>query len=392
MYTRTSYEISNDNFYVNIDFNHSSPTFTLGTPTIGSNEEPQFAEYNVTKATPFVDDASKYYVSIIRFAIPLQSVPLFIMPIVPNQPNSNLTPMIIGITLNGVDYPANLIYIPDNNVSAPTQIGYDTQNITPYYYCYTYQQLLTMINIALHNVFISSGLAALFPGIAYPYFYLDNTDIIHLIIPNFFTKIVGPLSTIPQIYINEFLITYLQSFEYVFNGYSDINGKDFIFRLSSPTLLTPINVNSTLNKSCDANGIPISTLTPIYYDITQEYSSLEYWISIKKILISTWGLPIRSEFIPSANNNNSTSNASFPIIADFVPTVDTPGGSKSIAYYYPTAQYKLVDLIGNERINTVDLKIYWEDKNGNIYPITIGVGSQASIKLAFLSKKLYSKI
>src|ERR1700759_2826868 len=141
----------NDNVYLNVVIQNTGINDTTGT----TNDADIVAEYNVTKTLPILDKCSQYYCSIIRFDIPLQSVPLFIMPIIPAssfinpQPNPNLSPLIIGIDYLGVDYPVNVLYIADNNLPVPTQNLVGQQVITEYYYGYTYEQLITMIKTAL---------------------------------------------------------------------------------------------------------------------------------------------------------------------------------------------------------------------------------------------------
>jgi hypothetical protein len=37
----------------------------------------------------------------------------------------------------------------------------------------------------------------------------------------------------------------------------------------------------------------------------------------------------------------------------------------------------------------IDLRLLWQDKSGNLYPIYISFSQQASVKLAFVKKSLY---
>ena len=126
-----------NNVYYNIVFNNTS-----------GNETPTPAQYMFTNTLIILDNPSDYYCSIVRFTIPMNEIPLYIAKIVPNQSNLNLTPMIIGISYGGNNYYQNIVYVPDNNLTAPVQ-NQKTQVITPYYYVYTYQNLLTAINTAL---------------------------------------------------------------------------------------------------------------------------------------------------------------------------------------------------------------------------------------------------
>ena len=87
----------NDNVYLNVVIDHPIPIYNTGlVPPLIVNSFGVPAEYNVTKTLPIIDKASDFYCSIIRFDIPFNSIPLFIMPIVANQSNANLTPMVIG--------------------------------------------------------------------------------------------------------------------------------------------------------------------------------------------------------------------------------------------------------------------------------------------------------
>lgn len=353
-----------DNIYVNVIFDDS-----------GSNKDPEgnaTAEYAVTQTIPILSKCDDYYCSIIRFAIPLDNVPLFIMPIEPNQSNGNLTPLIIGITSGGIDYPQNIIYVCENGNPGPPLQNQSTQVVTPYYFVFDYQNLITAINLALRNAYLASGLLN-----NQPYFYLNpSTGLINLVVditdfaPT--ATIINP-NPVPTntIFINSALQSYLSAFQSRFVGISPI-GKDYIFNLIrfgfDTTIPTPFSLTATQKK------------------FPQEYSTLQLWSSLRKILITTNSIPIISEYVPS---NNSGISSTLPIITDFVPQIDFPGQNRSIAYYTPTTQYRLVDLKSSEQLNTIDLKIYWEDTSSNIFPLYISVFQQASVKIGFFKKSLY---
>lgn len=356
-----------DNIYVNVSFNYGN-----------SENKSDFnvaaiAEYRVTKTIPILSKCDDYYCSIIRFAIPLNFVPLYIMPIVPNQANPNLTPFIIGITTGGVDFPQPVIFVP-KVVIAPAPIqNQPFQVITPYYYAFEYQLLIDIVNTALAAAFVASGLVG-----NTPYFYLDtNTGQIKLVvdISNFApTATAAAPNPIPvaTIFMNTDLTTFFSAFSGSFNSVSP-NGKDFIFDLVQfglNTNIPPFNIGVVATQK----------------QFSQEYTVLPLWSSLKKIIITTNSIPIISEYTPT---NNSGISSTLPIITDFIPQVELPGESRSIAFYNPTAQYRLVDLKSPEQLNTIDLKIYWQDIGDNIYPVLIGKYQQANIKLGFFKKSLY---
>jgi|HubBroStandDraft_3_1064219.scaffolds.fasta_scaffold43183_2 hypothetical protein len=350
-----------DNIYVNVTFDSSGPNKDA--------EGNVAAEYAVTKTLPILTKCDDYYCSIVRFAIPLDTVPLFFMPIVPNQPNVDLTPFIIGITTGGVDFPQNIIYVSENGEPIPFP-PIPTQIISPYYFVFEYQNFITAINTALGLAFIASGLVG-----NIPYFYLNTTTHeINLVVDvsNFAPTDTVPVSPIPvaTIFMNQELESYLLAFEAKFVGLNP-SGRNYVFNL------VRFGFDTT---------IPPFTPGALQKQFSQEYSVLNLWSSLRKILITTNSIPIISEYTPT---NNSGVSSTLPILTDFIPQIELPGQSRSIAHYTPTSQYRLVDLKSSEQLNTIDLKIYWEDTFNNIFPLFISEFQQASVKLAFVKKSLY---
>ena len=400
-------EREEDNTYVNVVIDHAEPTYNVGRgPPLGptvflTGEEPTASEYGVTKTEPILHNCSEYYCSVIRFTIPLDEVPLLICPIVPNQANPNLTPLIIGIQ-NGPDtlptsfFSTNLIYLPQNSFTAPTQ-NQPTQVITPYYFIYSYQNLVDMINVALASSYVASGLSVLNPGYLAPYMQFDPlTGLFSIIIPSFM------ISSFPSPSIGVYFNTPMASFLTSFNIFGDVSeipvvhpfGNDFFFVFNASI----VNQFYPPGVTVPATTIPpVFPATSFYYKFTQEYSILEYWTSLRKILIFSNSIPVKNEYVPATNNlvnsinvDQSGVNVSYPILTDFVPNVSfIAGESRSIAYYVPSSQYRLVDLISTNPLQKIDIRIFWEDRDGNIYPLLISIYQQASLKLGFFRKELY---
>lgn len=353
-----------DNIYVNISFydNISLPT-------------PRIMEYRVTKTIPIINKCDDYYLSVIRFDIPLTSIPLYIFPIVPNSGMTNITPMKIGIRYLGINYTFNLIYIPDNNYIQPNQNNPNKQIITPYYFSYNYNDLINSLNIALSQAYVASGLNLL--GYDYPYFFLDyNTSLIKLVVDQRdFAPTATPTIPLPiplaTIYINENLQFYLNSFSYKYIG-DTTNGREYELYLIN---FGNYNLQNTSSSFSNQQKI-----------FSQEYINLGNWGGMKKLLITTTSIPVISEYLPT---DNSGISSTFPIIADFTPIIELAGQSRSIAYYNPTSQYRLVDLKSSIMLNTIDIKVYWTDIYNDIYPLTLNIYDQANIKIAFIKKSLY---
>lgn len=373
-----------DNIYLNISFQ----------PPYLSNE-PYLLEYNVTKDTPILDKMSDYYLSIIRFDIPLSEIPITIAPPLPNQNPAaltypNLLFPVIGITYNGINYPIgpnnNLVFIPPNLTSfgPPTQ-NFPYQNITPYYWVYSYDWFLQIINNALLVAYNASPLPGLFPTYAPPYFTYDaTTQLISLIVPDFFTRIVAPAIAIPTISFNFNMLQYLDGFPMRGNGLGAANGFEETIDL----------VNGNVH---DINGYALfgtaPTNPPTYIKVTQSYITTQYWNPIKKLLLTSETIPVVKEYVQAQTpfGINTSLNPSLPIVTDFTPVIEKAGDQRTIAYYLPTAEYRKVNMISELPLQKVSLKVFWEDLYGNIYPLNIGSYQSASIKIVFLHKSLYKK-
>jgi hypothetical protein len=377
----------NDNVYLNISF--------IGNPGSSGNIP---LEYNVTKNTPLLDDASQYYATVVKFDIPLLLVPLTIFPVQPNQADPNLSTLQIGIRYNGVNYLQYLEYQTLNNFTTPIQ-NQPTQNINPYYYIYSYDHMIAMINTALLTAYTASGILALLPTVTPPYYSYDaNTKLIKLIVPNAFVSQSGSLVGIPQIIVNYSLLQYLDGWTYkdisVLPPFSlfAVQLSGIATSVPNPLGMSPI---ATLFQASTLNGQSLSTgsATPDYYTISQDYSTVQLWSSLRKLLFVTNTIPISFEYVPSNNNvsNNDGLNASIPIITDFTPMIEDPKDIRSIAYYQPGGwgNYRLIDMISSKTLNSIDIKVYWQDIANNLHPLSIPAYSQANIKLGFIRKTLY---
>lgn len=353
-----------DNVYLNIVINNTS----------NQGNAPTIARYESTKTEPILEKSSDYYCAVLRFTLPLESVPLFIMPVIPNSGLTNTTPLIIGVNDGIADISTNLIYVPDNNLPQPNQNDPNKQITSDYYYVYSYKVLIDMINTALNTVIAASTIVVT----ENPYFYYDPvTQLISLYVENVFTT--GAAS--PVIYMNEQLQHYLDAFRFRFQGYNQPNGKDYIMNLSNPA-----------NNTGYVYPAGTPTNPPTYFIFTQEYSVIQYWNSLRKIFFTSNSIPITKEFEPGfslINYNQNNVASSQPIITDFVPPLETAGQSRAIAYFVPSSQYRLIDMQNDGPLYKIDIAVYWQDKDGNQYPLTIGVFHQIEIKLGFFRKELY---
>lgn len=349
-----------DNVYLNIVFNPD--------PYNGDGLTP--ATYNENLTIPVLNDTSKYYCSIIRFDIPLNNIPLVVMPIDATQNDPDLSLIVFGISYLGTNYPVPVVYTPMNNCAAPIPAGsapYFTnmQLTSPYYYVYSITQMLNMFNTAVTAAVVAAG----FLASTAPYYSFDpNTQLFSLTVNSTF------YATGATLYLNAYAYNYLASFQYFFVGFNKPGSNEYQMQLSP------------LPPGAPSGG-------PYVY--VEDYISIDLWFVLRKLLITTNTLPVVQEIVPAQNPSSGQStgvSSSIPIITDFVPALTFSNEARSIAYYNPTSQYRLVDMNANTPLYKINLNIQWEDKQGNLYPLYLSVLQQASIKLAFLRKELYNPI
>lgn len=385
---------SNDNVYVNIVIDHNDSNGNEASP----------AEYRVTKTLNIIDDPSKYYGSIIRFDIPLNTVPIWICDIIPPPTtipvNPNLTPYKIGVKfLDGTGtyqyFTTNLIFEPEDLFDpVPIQNVPGKQIITPYYWCYSYQTMLNMINNGLNTVFTAFQTAfPLAPQFAvpfntsssYPFFEeIKGTQNLFEIIFNRTLINSQPTFSGPgneaRIYCNQELLNFIDGFPLKYNGNNRPNGDDY-----------EIDLSSARNFDAYNSPTPLLPTDPLFtfFSFGQEYSTITLWNAVRKIVITTSSIPIVSEYTPQQGNDVGLSS-SLPIFSDFIPIFENAGETRTLVVYNPQSQYRLVDLSSTSPLQTIDVKIYWQDKHGNLYPLLISVEQQASIKIGFFKKSLYN--
>ncbi len=349
--------------------------------------------YSSTQTIQVLNKASDYYCSVIRYNIPLDFLPVTIFPVVANTnllSLSNTSTIRIGIMnfTTGISYELPLQYENASTLFPKPLQNQTVQVVTPYYYIYSYYKMITLINNGLQAVF--NLFAAANPAdprvvnggnpLPAPFFTFDSeTSLIKLIT---FNTWIQPLQLPPTpktgvfIYINTEGINFLDAFTYF------------------SIMTSPLNLNFFfVIENRGDNGYPTNTFPalPDYIYQTQSYSTIGNWQSIKKLLITTNTIPVVNENLPLIGNVNLDQSNSLSILSDFLPQINSTvlSNPRENAIYYPTSQYRLIDMISDLPLRKIDLAVYWQDKDNNVYPVFISQFSSASIKLAFVKKSLY---
>lgn len=358
-----------DNIYLNLSINN---------PIVGDVDFPtnKLAVYDESLAVPFLKKPSEYYASILRFSLPIDSVPLLLFPLNPLQNDPLTSRLVIGVQTTPIAtnqppaFPARqyVKYVPQSvNLPSPAPgIGpvYFTisQVQDQFYFIYSVDSFLSMINTALGLAFVGAGSPG---GGAAPYYVYDSsTQLISLIVTAAF------IGSGASIFMNAPMRVYLDSFRFKSSGETSTTSSIYYHDLSV---------------------LPYGGVSP--YRFVEEYNAMDLWLDARKLVCISNSLPFQPEFnpvlTPSANTNPSS--AQLPILTDFILAFDNIADVSSIITYVPDAQYRLCDLNSDSPINRINLQFYWVSENGNLFPIYLTPSQGATIKLGFLHKDLYRK-
>ncbi len=416
-----SYNIFNkdgdNNVYFNVEISNPSINATPSTNI--------YAQHSETTTQSIVDCASDYYLSIVRFSIPGNQIPLTIMQIVANQPNPNLTPYSVCLSYDGNDYPVSVIYVPTGRYPRPSAPIPNQDYTNPYYNIFSYEHVLSMINTALMTSFNQLKTANPgAPGNNPPFLIFDpTTQLISLVVENtYVSPPFGGAGPVIEIFMNSALVsTYMSGFEMFFNGNDAINSKNYKFvvryRFNNgyPAYDADPKNNANASNQFYTDGTvatlvtqpaPIISPVPQYFYppnnppdfiyISQDYVTLQTWSSFKSIVFTTNSLPVNSEFVPQTvaqglASGNSTGAVSFrPILTDFQISINTADNVRQQIEYFPQGPYRITDLISNQAITKFDVSVWWTDLFDNLRLIEIGPNQSASIKFLFMRKSAYN--
>lgn len=352
--------------------------------------------FTETRSMPFILDPSQYYLSIIRFSCDTSSLPIIIPIIQPNQPDINLTIYSVSMSYNFLGVPvyarAFIKFQPQNLIaSIPSppinNIGGVQDNTTGYYYIYTYQFWIYLINIAFKECYdkLAADIAILggvLPSPHAPVLEFDTVDRTAVINAD----VVGYESNLPNpiiMYFNNNLGQLFSSFPlYINSESSDPLGLNFKIAFSIFGGATLINY-PTINPTYDA------------IQCWQEYSTTANWSPVQSIVFTSSLLPIVPNQLsnPVLLNNggqifsNGNNNNFAQIITDIM--VENSDYKPSVLYN-PLSQYRLIQLIGNSPLYSVDVQVYWRDRTGTLIPFRLVPGGTATMKMLFTKKeKLY---
>jgi hypothetical protein len=125
--------------------------------------------------------------------------------------------------------------------------------------------------------------------------------------------------------------------------------------------------------------------------VPQEYPS-DYRFNQLQSVIVTSNLPIRQETLPQSTQQNvfNPSNplsyiSTLPILTDFRPDVNQFGLQNSSLIYFPTGEFRWIDLLSDGPLDRLSFDFLWQSTDQQIHELELNPGESVSLKLHFRS-------
>ena len=342
-----------------------------------------------------LDKQSDYRMAVASFALDLE-IPITIMLIDSGTFQNDINLSIYSITITneatGVNYQERPVFIPDVNTQLnPTFIPKSPQDnnglqdfSTGYYNLFSYYAYCNIIN----NTFkaIQSRINADTPNAMpnAPHIVYENEKFSVVYPKEMFNSITGD----PQftIFFNVPLALDLAGFPSALNQYDNVDGKDIRIVLIPPNDIMARKYNP------DNSNVPPSTI-PAYYIMTAEFDIRYRFNSVAGLVLVSDHISVRKEYYPDSigGSNIAVFNTpSLPIISSY-SIIDDGGSSYLTPQYYEPSFYKWIDLVGDQPLNTIDIKLFFQMKRGGLKNAYIPLNSMSIIKFVFQRKRTTAK-
>jgi hypothetical protein len=333
-------------------------------------------QINDTRNSPILNNIKEYYMSVVRFELDTaRTLPFTIPEVVLGQNNPNLLNYKIMVRHIATEtlYSNNMIYSPsDSAIPAPTTIPTNnTDLVNPYYYVYSMQHWVRMLNHALSVSCTSAWQAHQVGAVQKAFFeYIPESGLLNLYVPTAYANIF-------TIHVDNNLGVLLDGFDMTYNE-----------NVGAPTVQwNEINFYSTIVNELSINSVD-------YYKMTQMTSSIGVINAVRGIEFAVSMLAVNptminpctvfGDNIRSLNNGNNSQIGN--IMSDFSISMSPTNQYKPNVGYTPSAELRLFDLVANMSQSQITITVYWKDRFGINHPIRLAPSCTVNIKILFRKK------
>jgi len=318
--------------------------------------------FNENRTDTIIEHPSEWELSIVRFEIPIPTIPIFFV-----TPTNNAFPNILDdykVTIRdggGTIVTQDLIWVTRSANAPPTPTNGVWPVNHPYYRCYNYIHWMTIVNTAIATAATGIGLTAAQTPI------MTFDPVTRLFSIRFHSVF---LSSSPTYFLsfNANLINFFLQFDFItnFNNLMADQYAEFV-------------VTNLLDNMTSSGGND-------YYTMTQSSPSLGPWNDFLLLEITSGNLPIVAELVTQNPNVNvsSTGQAILPKVTDFIPNLD--GWIGTVIQYFPQSEYRMLNLYGSHPLKVINLNVFMRDTENNLIVVELVPGYEASIKIMFRRK------
>jgi hypothetical protein len=361
---------------------------------------------------PFLINPAEYDVSIVRFSIPTQKLPLFTLPTATSPVDTRYQ-----LTMKyGINSSTNAV-IPDYSLMSASNNVWEIQifiillnnALKECYRSLNDMATLPHTELSLHTVtyavatstftclthsymknelvYIKTSLGSLLAGNMY---YVVNNTATTFQLTSAFNGVPTTFDTDGTVDIAQVLIPYYTysvpnkviSLHADKNYYLDDSANpiyiganepligllsQFPYTIETPGITSPLTfwyVIHNFGDNISGNEVIIS----------QEALYLQSWLGFDSIIVTTT-LPTQHEYQNSAT--------SLPILSDFIPIDVTINNFHQPCIYNPQVPYRQYSLQTSQPIYEIKCMIYWSQLDGSLKQVEVGPGESASIKFMF---------
>lgn len=352
--------------------------------------------FTQTRNLPFLYKPEDYYLSVVRFQLDTNSLPVFTCAIQYNQPNLALS--IYSVTLSWTNPVAPfqqfnqqtfLSWLPQDLASPVPRPPSLTQNKFQddsggYYYAYNYTYVIQLVNNTLTTCFQALNAQVVGAGLVLP---TANAPVITWNNDNNISVLNADILGYNQTIANHIDIFMNLPMYQLFN--------------SLPAYIQPFPALLGKNYRIDTDNFGNAQVTPFpfylptynAYQVFQEQTSVNVWSPVTSIVFTSNTLPINSTNVCSpsifvngiSTNNNGNNSDIAQVITDFQAENNI---YKNSCLFFPTGENRYIDLMGTTPLYTIDINVYWKNKVGALFPFRLSAGCCSSIKIMFERKEL----
>jgi hypothetical protein len=381
---------TSDHIYVDLNAFNSS-----------TNNQNQTLLLSERRNGAFLFDASQYYMTVARFYLENPRFPVIIPVVDLSQTSSvNANKLVYKIYMeywNGTQISIAeqaLLFVPDDKTQPiPTNISVKDLTFNKYYWLYSYESFVEIMNTALKSCYGLTGKSVtsdttLQPDISIAISNFSTHEFVCTARNDFFNDIdpnsnVSSSNNKVRVYFNAPLMALFAGFRSIKTSIT-LDGA-----VVDANRLRLFNWGDNYTKPSTGDGRAfISILTDI--------PSTNTWNPIQSIVFTSGVIPVSQNLIGANQvfnapkgfeNSGSNSNVS-PIITDLQLPFEPSNTYRPFIYYTPSSAYRLIDMVSNNNLTDLSVEVFWRDRYGSLHAFELLPFCSVSLKLLFRHKSL----